>query len=217
MIISFWPPCLSLRTVQQCRSPWPSHGASLPPAALWSIAARLPRLRSFHSLLFPICLLSNPTMTGASLKIHHIQITLISFTLFIYFLCLAPPPFFSYSAVSWWAIEEQVSPCESVNNFFSQPCASAEFSISCTTFFGKGVPITNSFWCQKNVKKVCLCLSLCSLFFFKLQFLHLTWVAFLWEIIMIIAEGSPGDCRASLYRLLVSWRQADQPHRVMCW
>lgn len=32
-----------------------------------------------------ISLFSNPSMTGASLKIHHIQITLISFTLFIYF------------------------------------------------------------------------------------------------------------------------------------
>lgn len=29
-------------------------------------------------------LLSNPSMTGASLKIDHIQITLISFSLFIY-------------------------------------------------------------------------------------------------------------------------------------
>lgn len=43
-----------------------------------------------------------------------------------------------------------------------------------------------------------------SAFFFKLLFLHLTWVAFHWEIIMSIAEGLPGDCRVSLYRLLVS-------------
>lgn len=34
---------------------------------------------------FHISQLSNSSMTGASLKIHHIQITLISFTLFIYF------------------------------------------------------------------------------------------------------------------------------------
>lgn len=43
-----------------------------------------------------------------------------------------------------------------------------------------------------------------SAFLLKLQFVHLTWVAFLWEIIMSIAEGSPGGCRASLYRPLVS-------------
>lgn len=86
-------PCLSLHPVQWSRSPWPSHGASLPPPALWSIVARLPCLHSPAFAALQISLLSNPCMTGASLKIHHIQITLISFTLFIYFHRISAPTF----------------------------------------------------------------------------------------------------------------------------
>lgn len=88
-----------------------------------------------------IRLLSNPCMTGASLKIHHIQITLISFTVFIYFHWISTPTSFLllFCCVCW--IEEQISPCEStyflihvhVQNFPSATC------------FGKAVSIRNCF------------------------------------------------------------------------
>lgn len=50
-----------------------------------------------------------------------------------------------------------------------------------------------------NALNLCGCLSA---FLLKLMLLHLPWVAFLWEIIMSMAEDSPGDYRASLCRPL---------------
>lgn len=121
--------------------------------------------------------------------------------------------------MSWWGIEEQIS-------YWNQKTTSLLFSYlhmcrisffcSYSTCFSIGVIINNN---KKKIVYVFVCkyvserftwtplvFACFSAFFFKLQFLHLTWVAFLWEIIMSIAEGSPGDCRASLYRPLVSSR-----------
>lgn len=54
---------------------------------------------------------------------------------------------------------------------------------------------------------------------FLLQFLHLIWVAFLWEIIMSLAELTWGLQGKSVQasRLYHSRQRADQPHCVMCW
>lgn len=202
----FLLPCLSLWPVQQCRSPWPSHGASLPPPALWSIVARLPCLRSpppptpFAAL--QISLLSNPSMTGASLKIHHIQITLISFTLFIYFHWISAPAFLCYPILLCHDDEQRSSYCESVTTsllLFS----SVHVLFLCSydaIVFDIGVLFACHYWCfllndNKSTvnqwviwiymtvtykKNPCSLFISCptliwifSAFLFKLQFLHL--------------------------------------------
>lgn len=100
--------CLPVWASVRCSSaghPGPVSGAILPPPAPL-INSGTTALSLLPSLTAPqISLLSNPSMTGASLKMHRIQITLISFTLFIYFLWI-PSPSVCFSAVSWWGRED---------------------------------------------------------------------------------------------------------------